>query len=386
MFQCPEPLGGVLWLSLLVCASAACSGQQAPQAETRPTRYWDPAAGAQLGQGAPGDPVIGSDPGRSAPQDVTPSEGRACDKQGRAEPLLGPKAPWNQSVRAAPLARDSARIIEYLAKNHAGRHRFATDMSIVMLVADAKVQRLPFQKNDAFYSPDCDFVPVPVPSGGRIEGESGYACEHDGDCHLIVHVPSECRLYEMWRADIRGKEFRGGCLAVWETNRDYPETLRGAECTSADAGGLPIAPLLFTASEVRSGRIRHAIRFILPNQHIRRRQYVPPATHATGATRGPEEAPPYGSRLRLRATFSPERLTPGARVVAEALKEYGMILADGGLVTFTAASDWGSSDSWGDVGFGARDLTSLEWEDFEVVDTGPAREWRGECRRNPFGS
>ena len=60
-----------------------------------------------------------------------------------------------------------------------------------------------------------------------------YACESDGDCHLIVVAKHECRLYEMWRADKRGDAFSGGCLAVWDLDRDYPETGRGDFCTSA---------------------------------------------------------------------------------------------------------------------------------------------------------
>src|SRR5690606_35239662 len=162
-------------------------------------------------------------------------------------------------------------------------------------------------------------------------GEDGYACESDGDCHLIVrHAPTRT-LYEMWRAHLGPAGLEGGCLAVWRLDHAYDETLRGEQCTSADAAGLPIAPLLFTADEVAAGEIRHAIRFILPNSRIRHRTYVRPATHATGAASGGEDAPPYGIRLRLRADYPLAELpSDGARVVARALQDYGMILADGG--------------------------------------------------------
>ena len=50
---------------------------------------------------------------------------------------------------------------------------------------------------DDFFEPDCDLEPVPVPAGGALEGEDGYACESDGDCHLIsVHRPT-LRLFEV---------------------------------------------------------------------------------------------------------------------------------------------------------------------------------------------
>ena len=85
-------------------------------------------------------------------------------------------------------------------------------------------------------------------------------------------------------------------LAVWDLNRVYPASGRGEQCTSADAAGLPIAPLLFNADEIAAGNINHAIRFILPNPRMRADVYVHPATHA-GAPRGPVDAPPYGRAL-----------------------------------------------------------------------------------------
>ncbi len=168
-----------------------------------------------------------------------------------------------------------------------------------------------------------------MPAGGALEGEAGYRCASDGDCHLIVEDRQRMRLFEMWRADIAGDSFRGGCLAVWDMTRVYPPSGRGEQCTSADAAGFPIAPLLFSADEVAAGAIDHAIRFILPNARIRRGVYVHPATHA-GAPSGPAEAPPYGARLRLRSDYPVSSLPAGAQVVARALQRYGMLLADGG--------------------------------------------------------
>ena len=51
--------------------------------------------------------------------------------------------------------------------------------------------------------------------------------------------------------------------------------------------GLPIAAHMFNADEIAAGEIPHAIRFILPNELMRERIYVRPATHSTGATSGP---------------------------------------------------------------------------------------------------
>jgi len=297
--------------------------------------------------------------------------------------IFPPDAAWNQNIESAPLAGDSGAVIDYLQANHDTGARFQVDFSITVLEADASTPKEAFTPNDDFYEPDCDPAPVPIVEGGALEGEDGYACESDGDCHLIVRAPNECRLYEMWRANKNGSDFSGGCMAVWNIDEVYPETGRGDFCTSADAAGLPIAPLLFSADEIAAGEIKHAIRFILPNEHIRELLFVRPGTHATRATGGPAEAPPYAARLRLSADADLSQLNDAAKVVARGLQRYGMILADGGNLTFTAKSDRFDEHSWDEVGFGPNDLKALSWSDFEMVDGGTPIDWEsGSCERS----
>ncbi len=212
-------------------------------------------------------------------------------------------APWMQDVSHAALDSESSAVIAWLDGQGFGLGRMQIDFSIEVLEADASTPIRAFTRTDDFYSPDCDFASMPVPVGGALEGETGYACTGDGDCHLLVMHRPTGRLFEMWRANITASGFNGGCLAVWDTTRAPPPNGRGEQCTSADAAGLPIAPLLFSADEVAAGSIDHAIRFILPNARIRARTYVHPATHSTNATSGPATAPPYGARLRLRADY-----------------------------------------------------------------------------------
>ena len=288
---------------------------------------------------------------------------------------------WERPVAGMePHARSEAMIAALAERGGWGNSdRFQIDFSITVLAADGAAYR-PFEPNGDFYEGDCDHVAVPVPVGGALEGEEGYACTSDGDCHLIVRDGDT--LFEMWRAHIDGGDFEGGCLAVWDLARTWPEALRGEGCTSADAAGLPIAPLLFTADEVAAGEIRHAIRFILPNTRIAHRQYVRPATHATGAASADPDGMPYGVRLRLRANYPLNDLTPAARVVAKALQTYGMILADGGQIALTAASDRDSTAKWDGL-LGPRDLAALDVTDFDVVDMGLVFDWTGDCERTP---
>ena len=80
-----------------------------------------------------------------------------------------------------------------------------------------------------------------------------------------------------------------------------------------------------------------------------------------------------GVRVRLKASFNTAGLSPTARVIAEALKRYGMILADNGSPWYiTGVSDPGFDD---DV---LHELDVIHGRDLEVVDTtglvnGPVR-------------
>jgi hypothetical protein len=294
--------------------------------------------------------------------------------------------PWTKDVSAVDASPESATIIDWLDQNGGwGTGEMRMDFSIAVLTADGATERREFTPTGDFYEPDCDHVPFPVPEGGALEGEEGYRCDSDGDCHLLVVDEAEKKLYEMWRASIDGGDFRGGCAAVWDLTRQYPDTLRGEGCTSADAGGFPISAMVFSAEEVAKGSIDHGVRFILPNDRIRENVYVRPATHSTFATSGGPDAPPYGVRLRLRADFPLETLpSEGARVIARALQRYGMFLADGGNIALTGESDRFSDVKWTDVGVDSFSLTAVQVTDMEVVEMGEPIEWSGDCERNVF--
>jgi len=292
---------------------------------------------------------------------------------------------FNQDVSGVAAAADSDAMIAALrsAGGWGNNDRFQIDFSLDVLTASASTPKRVFEQSSAFYSPDCDPAPIPVPDGGNVEGEAGYACEGDGDCHLLVHVPDENRLYEMWRADIQGDTFQGGCLAIWDTKKLYPEVGRGDQCTSADAAGFPITPLLFNADEVAAGEINHAIRFILPNNRVRQKTYVRPATHGTNTSGGPD-APPYGVHFRLRADYPLDTLpNEGARVVARALQKYGMYHADGGNIALTAQSDRHTTAKWEGL-LSSRDLAALDVEDFEVIHHSDTFPVTFDCRRTPL--
>lgn len=301
---------------------------------------------------------------------------------GRGVAYFPREAVWYQEIATAPVDAESAAVIAALdAAGGWGTGTMRIDYSFEVLDADETTPFRGFIPTGDHFTPDCDFDQVPIPVGGAIEGEDGYACLSDGDCHLIVaHWPSQT-LYEMWRANITGGVFYGGCLAVWDMTQVYGPAGRGENCTSADAAGFPIAPLLFTAGEVAGGWIDHAIRFILPNSRIRNGVYVHPATHSTGATSGGPDMPPYGARLRLRADFPLGSLpNDGARVVARAMQRFGIFLSDGGQIALTAQSDRFTTADWDGL-LGPYDLASIQVTDFEMIEAGPRIPYTGNCIR-----
>ena len=96
------------------------------------------------------------------------------------------------------------------------------------------------------------------------------ACTQDGDCHILVADRDAGLLYELYRGNLTESGLEASCSIAWDMTQVYPGEGRGEQCTSADAAGYPITPLLFTADELAAGRIEHAIRFALPNDAITR--------------------------------------------------------------------------------------------------------------------
>lgn len=265
-----------------------------------------------------------------------------------------------------------------------GTGEMRIDFSIVVNEAPSGTAKQAFEVvPDFYYPPECDHASVPLPAGGAVEvdwqsppvldGMTGYDCtsfDDGGDCHILVFAPWESRLYEIYHATVRADgTFLGGCEAIWDTSRDATADGRGQQCTSADAAGYAIAPLLVTPGEVASGEIDHAVRLILPNDIIRGGVYYPPATHGTSSSGGPDTLP-YGGRMRLRADYPLETLDPAAQVVARAMQRHGLMLADGGNIALTMSSDLLSDTKWEDVGLYPDSLVALRASDFDVIIEG----------------
>ena len=295
-----------------------------------------------------------------------------------------PGSPWTQDISHAPLDPQSSTIISWLADagGWGNNNKMHIDFSMRVLQADATTPNVRFSGPGPGTVESDQLSTIPLPPGGGLEGQTNYQCPSGGDCHLIVADRSHSKLYEAYQANYADNVLTAGLIAVWDLNRLYPPSGRGDQCTSADAAGFPIAPLLFNADEIATGSINHAIRFTLPNQRIRAHVFVHPATHA-GAPRGPVLAPPIGVRFRLKASYDVSRLMPEAQVVARAMQKYGMFLADGGDIALTAQNDADTKAKYADLDFDSHSLYGLKVTDFEVVEMGTPIHLTYNCVRNP---
>jgi hypothetical protein len=131
--------------------------------------------------------------------------------------------------------------------------------------------------------------------------------------------------------------------------------------TSSDAAGLPIFPSVVRYDEVARGKVDHALRFTVKRT---RRAYVYPARHHASRLTDPS-LPRMGERLRLKKDVDISGFPPHARAIAQALKTYGMLVADNGgnwLVSIAPDRRFEGLDA----------LKRLRGSDFEViVPTGP---------------
>ncbi len=264
---------------------------------------------------------------------------------------------WNTTVANLPVDPDSTAYINTIGAA-AGLHPdFGSGLwnggpiGIPYTIVDASQPDVSVSFD---YAADSDPGPYPIPADALIEGGSQSA----GDRHVLVLDRSSCTLYELFAAyPQQAGSWQAGSGAVFDLNSN---DLRPLGWTSADAAGLPILPGLVRYDEVASGEIRHALRFTAPQT---RNDYVWPARHEASNLTG-SQYPPMGQRFRLKASFDTSRFSAPVRVILQAMKTYGLILADNGSAWYLS----GVPDPRWDNGMLTGELAQVKGSDFEAVD------------------
>jgi hypothetical protein len=324
--------------------------------------------------------------------------------------------PWNQNISNAPVAANSAAVIAHIGSSIGIHPDWGADSSSN---GSSPLYGIPFNvvhsnapgttKVNVIidnYPGESDVVPVPMPANPVIEGDyqngpnphgGGYNAGQRGDSHLIVWDADTNTAYELYGVtrpwdptlfpNTSGVElphtegqWHAAQESVWQMSAD---SFRPLGNTSADAAGLSILAGLarpdegLPTSQGGQGAIDHALRFTLPKKDINP-QYIYPASHVVGATAGSANLP-FGARLRLMNTPQVNAVIatmgPQAQIIATAMQQYGLVLADVGSAMFvtgtSAAVDTNNniSQTWNmnDV-LGLRQLTAA---DFQVVDLTP---------------
>jgi len=279
-------------------------------------------------------------------------------KGARRCPVFPRDNPWNQRVDRLPVAPSSAALVRSIGLGSYVHPDFGSGtwegapIGIPVVTVSRRQHEVPISFD---YADESDRGPYPIPPNAPIEGGRSSG----GDRHVIVVDRARCRDYELFAAyPVRGgKRWRAGSGAIWNLRSNR---LRPKQWTSADAAGLPILPGLARYEEVRRGSIDHALRFTAART---RRAYVYPARHYASSSDDPS-LPPMGLRVRLKASFDISGFPRQSRVILEALKRYGMILADNGspwYISGSPARGWRNGD--------LHQLQRVHGDAFEVVRT-----------------
>ncbi len=258
--------------------------------------------------------------------------------------------PWNRDVSNDPVDPKSDTYIARIsgAGDHFLHADFGPDFGIPFTVVPEGQPLVPVTFTD--YPEESDPGPYPIPPDAPIE--------RTDDGHLLVLQTGSCELYELYDARRSGNGWEASSGAVFDLSSN---DLRPDGWTSADGAGLPILPGLARYEEVSNGEINHALRFTVDRAQ---RAFIHPATHF-GSSENPDD-PPMGLRLRLKASYDISDFDGQARVILEALKRYGMIVADQGTSWFiTGAPDpgWNNDD--------LDQLKRVPGDAFEVVESEP---------------
>jgi len=267
---------------------------------------------------------------------------------------------WNQDISSAAVDPNSSSYINFIGGTVPVHPDFGSGeyqgsyIGIPYSVVDASQSPVNILFNA--YGDESDPGPMPIPANANIEG---YPNPGTGDRHVLVLDNNNCWLYELYGSSVNTDgTWNAGSAAVWDL-LNYDQ--RPLTWTSADAAGLPIFPGLVRYDEVANGQIAHAIRFTLQSSVA---AFVLPATH-WAANSTAQFAAPMGMRLRLKSSFDISSFSTTNQVILQALKQYGMIMADNGSSMYISGAP---DDRWSNDDL--HNLTTLTASDFEVVTLG----------------
>jgi len=283
---------------------------------------------------------------------------------------------WNADVSAAPVDPNSAAFISFIGASRGLHPDFGGDSGD----PDAPIYGMPFVVVSGTqplvpvtfdYDDESDYgapgrpLGYPIPEEAKSEqrwiegGLSGSDSRAEGDRHLLMVDRDNRILFELyatrWNPSAARWEAGSGAIFPLDSNTRRPDGW-----TSADAAGLAILPGLVRYDEAFGpDPIRHAFRVTVRSTN----GYVYPASHRAGST---SAALPMGARLRLKAGVDITRFAPPVQKILQAMKTYGLIVADNGRDMYIS----GTYDTRWDNDVLNPAFAAIKASDFEVVQLG----------------
>lgn len=179
---------------------------------------------------------------------------------------------------------------------------------------------------------------------------------HGIDNHYVALDRSAARMWELIGVVVWFGRWEADAGALWDLNSTR---YSGGGTT---ASGLPILPGLVGYDEVAAGAVTHVMLGTAPPEQVSSTNPIWPAIGTDGKSDHPD-AIPMGAWMRLRSDVDLSGLGPQAKVIAEGLKRYGMIMSDSSR-NFAVR---GVPDARFDTD-DLKTMRTLSADDFEIVD------------------
>ncbi|MDQ6800980.1 MAG: hypothetical protein M3041_09105 [Acidobacteriota bacterium] len=286
---------------------------------------------------------------------------------------------WNVDISSAPVDANSTAYINFIGASKRLHPDFGGEsgvpsapiygMPYIVVAGSQPLVPVVFDYDDES-DPGAPGRPpgYPIPEQAKSEqrwiegGLAGNDPRADGDRHMLIVDRDNRILYELYALRWTGRwEAGSGAVFPLDSNTQRPDGW-----TSADAAGLEILPGLVRYDEVfGSAPIRHGFRFTVRSSN----GYVFPGSHRAGSTSG---ALPMGARLRLKGSKDISAFAEPVRRIFQAMKTYGLIVADNGTDMYIS----GTYDTSWDNDVLNPAFAALTASDFEVVKLG----WRPTAR------
>ena len=279
-----------------------------------------------------------------------------------------PNDAWHQDISGAAVDPNSSTIVSAPQDlNGAYLHPdFSTPADgaagIPYTVVDTGANPIPLVSVAASDPYDSDNTLYPFFASMPIEGNPSQCWSDGADHHAIVIDKNGCVAYEVYQANLCNGSWSSYGNIVWDftTTEQRPYGM-----SSTDAAGLSVFEGLIRYDEIVAGQINHAIRFTA--MHTKDDNalgyFTAPAVHAAGNLWGTDNI--MGMRIRLKASYDVSGFSSTNQIILNAMKKYGMMLADnGGNMFFQGTPD----PRWDDNDLNA--LKTVPATAFEVVKIG----------------